>query len=281
MTTSPTSRAIKDLRSFRRFELKFVVPEATASGFAASLADWVDIDPGAPSAYPVRSLYFDSPDLRCYWEKLDGLKFRRKVRIRRYGDRNASASATPVYLEIKQRVDRVTQKRRVPMTLSEAERLLRTGLPAVEHRTSEEQSLLDEVTALRQEYRLQPTLITGYRRTALIGTEESPGLRITFDRDLYYTRADLDLASGRAEGSMLPEGWVVIELKVNERLPTWLSGLIATNGLTLTRISKYVQGVERSNAAPPSAFHVSPGPDNNVTPTTQPRTDPRTEQSNA
>lgn len=43
-------------------------------------------DPHAgPQGYPVWSVYYDSSDLRLYWEKIEGLKFRRKLWFRRYG----------------------------------------------------------------------------------------------------------------------------------------------------------------------------------------------------
>lgn len=54
---------------------------------------------------------------------MDGLKFRRKLRIRRYELGDALTDETPVFVEIKQRIDRVTQKRRVSLPYAEALRL--------------------------------------------------------------------------------------------------------------------------------------------------------------
>src|SRR5699024_6341318 len=60
------------------------------------------------------SVYYDTSRLRFYFEKIEGLKFRRKLRIRRYGETGEAADEnSPVSVEIKQRVNRVTQKRRV------------------------------------------------------------------------------------------------------------------------------------------------------------------------
>jgi hypothetical protein len=54
---------------------------------------------------------------------LDGIRFRRKLRLRRYETGEILTEETPVFLEIKQRVDRVTQKRRAVLPYREALRL--------------------------------------------------------------------------------------------------------------------------------------------------------------
>ncbi len=114
--------------------------------------------------------------------------------------------------------------------------------------------VIDELLVLGDEMELRPTLVTGYDRTALVGSDSDPGLRITFDRSCYYRNGEPSLEAEGSDGLLLPPGWVIVEVKVNDRLPSWLAGLIATHQLALTRISKYVQGVERAALAPRSVF---------------------------
>lgn len=261
MSTGPTSAAaatssLQNLRTFRRFEIKFVVPESVAARFRESLQPWMQPDAHSPAGgYGLESLYYDSPDLRFYWEKIDGTLFRRKIRVRRYVNPEVPVTdATPVWLEIKQRYDRVTQKRRVPLRLGDAVAFLDQRIRP----TEAADPVLDEVEVLVQEAGLVPTIVTGYHRTAFVGTDHEPGLRVTFDHDLYERSTDLSMTTTGPEGPLLPPGWVVIEIKVNDRLPGWLSDLIAEHGLTVTRISKYVQAVERAALAPPSVFHHVP-----------------------
>ncbi len=242
--------ASQSIRSFRRFELKFVVVERVAARFQTSLQPWTDVDPitgGDP--YRIESLYYDTTDLRFYWEKVDGLRLRRKIRIRRYADDEPATGRSTVHLEVKQRLDRVTQKRRIALELDQAMAFLGGG-----ERPPLDNPVLDEVEVMADEALLRPTLITGYDRTARIGGINDPGLRITFDRGCYYRADDANLLDLGAAGSMLPDGWVIVEIKVNDRLPAWLADLIADNGLAMTRISKYVQGVERAALAPRSVF---------------------------
>ena len=48
----------------------------------------------------------------------------------------------------------------------------------------------------------------------------------------------------------------VLEVKVNERVPYWLTELIARTNLQLVRMSKYCQSVEAFGVAPRSAHHL-------------------------
>lgn len=111
------------IRRFNRFELKYLPTLQQAECFKTALRAYLVADEhgNGNGRYPLSSLYYDLPDLRCYREKVDGLKFRRKLRIRLYGD--LLASEMPVFIEIKQRLGRVTQKRRIILPYAEALRL--------------------------------------------------------------------------------------------------------------------------------------------------------------
>jgi len=73
------------VRKLNRFELKYLVRIQEAESFKQALkADLVPDDHGdSTGRYDISSLYYDSPDFRLYWEKVDGIKTRRKLRIRR------------------------------------------------------------------------------------------------------------------------------------------------------------------------------------------------------
>jgi hypothetical protein len=85
-------------------------------------------------------------DLRFYWEKIEGLRFRRKLRIRHYGDRSTIDDDITVFVEIKQRVNRVTQKRRVALPYRLA-RTLCDRRQMIEHDPSQ-RAFLEEVLEL-------------------------------------------------------------------------------------------------------------------------------------
>jgi hypothetical protein len=242
-------------RSFNRFELKYIADVWQARRFRDDIRSMLAPDPFSPSgSYEVWSRYYDTADLRCYWEKIDGIRFRRKLRIRHYGDPREITGSMPVSVEIKQRVNRVTQKRRVVLPYGDALRLC-DRRTEVEHQPCD-RPVVDEVLTLAHERDLRPVAVVGYHRFALVGTGADSGLRVTFDTRLSGRDRDLDLAVDAPNRHVVSPDLTVIELKVDDRVPTWLSRRVAGHNLQLRRLSKYCQTVEAFGQAPRSAFHV-------------------------
>jgi SPX domain protein involved in polyphosphate accumulation len=228
------------IRSFNRFELKYLVPRELAGEFIRSLDGYVYSDPNSKDkdGYAIHSLYCDSPDLALFWEKIEGLKYRRKVRFRRYGN------SDDVYIEIKQRVDRTTQKRRVRWPL---ERVVQTFCYGNGSNGHEEKPdpVSAEVFFLWSHHRLEPRMAISYRRQAFFAVFEAD-LRITLDSRVQYSSRDLDLVKPFEVGKYLVEPEVVVvEVKFNERVPLWLCKAISRHGLQLVRLSKYCSAVDR------------------------------------
>jgi hypothetical protein len=51
---------------------------------------------------------------------------------------------------------------------------------------------------------------------------------------------------------MLPASLVVMEIKVNERLPYWLTQMIAAHNLQVRRVSKCCRSIEAARNLPPT-----------------------------
>lgn len=245
------------LHAFNRFELKYLVPVEEAAEIRNELAERMDRDLNSPAGgYGVWSLYYDTPQLRFYWEKIEGLKFRRKLRIRHYGNLDGVTDESPVCVEIKQRVNRVTQKRRITLPYGTARQLC-DGRELVEH-SPKERAFIHEVLELVVRLNLQPTAITGYQREALVGRHADTGLRVTFDRRIRGRDRDFHFGIAAPENRFtIPPHMSVMEIKVNERTPHWITDLAARRNLNLIRVSKYVQSVEAFGLAPRSVFHLN------------------------
>src|SRR6266404_9701434 len=102
----------RDRMQTQRFELKYLIPEATAllvRDFVRSYLAMDEFSVGRPNySYPVHSLYLDSDDLKIYWRTVNGDKNRFKLRLRYYSDN----PETPVFFEIKRRMKDVILKQR-------------------------------------------------------------------------------------------------------------------------------------------------------------------------
>ena len=72
-------------------------------------------------------------------------------------------------------------------------------------------------------------------------------LRAWFRRDL-----DLDLDGDKDGLSIVPSQLAIVEVKVDDRVPFWLTDLVARHDLQLVRVSKYCQSIERFGRAPRS-----------------------------
>lgn len=262
---SAAARTASALHAFNRFEIKYLVHEDAVPELRAELTEHLDTDENGPrGGYPVTSLYYDTEQLRFYWEKIEGLRFRRKLRLRYYGDRSLLTDTSPVYVEIKQRVNRVTQKRRVCLPFDHAVALCAGHLPEDELAGN---GFVHEVASLVGNLGLKPTVITGYHREAFIGRDVDLGLRVTIDHRLHGRDRDLHLGAPSANAFIIPPHLAVLELKADERVPTWVTDLTARMNLQVVRISKYCRGVEAFGRAPRSARHAvadlldgAPGP---------------------
>lgn len=238
------------LRKFNRFELKYLITLQQAEGFKNALRAYLVPDEhGRESGrYALTSLYYDSPDLRCYWEKEYGLRFRRKLRLRRYATDDPLTEESPVFVEIKQRLDRVTQKRRALLPYGDALRLCNDRqLPDC---APEDRAVIEEIYVFLWQYNLRPVSIVRYERQAFVGTEYDIGLRVTFDTRLSFQAHHLHLHEQPSCLPMLSPNQVVMEIKVNERMPLWLAELIAGHNLRLVRVSKYCRSIEVAQKMP-------------------------------
>ncbi|GAA4461291.1 polyphosphate polymerase domain-containing protein [Phytohabitans houttuyneae] len=248
-------RAPSRLHAFNRYEIKYLVPREILDDLRDELRHRLDLDTyAAAGGYGVWSVYYDTTRLRFYWEKIEGLRFRRKLRIRHYGDLCVVDDETPVFVEIKQRVNRVTQKRRVQLPYRQARELC-------DHRQMIDcggsgRGFLEEVLGLVAGLDLRPIAMTGYRREAFTGRDAEVGLRVTLDHRVVGRDRDLQLGVAAENRFIVPPRLAVLEVKANERVPYWLTDLTARHNLAVVRMSKYCQSVEAFGRAPRSASHV-------------------------
>jgi len=110
-------------------ELKYLIPEATAllvRDFVRSYLAMDEFSVGRPNySYPVHSLYLDSDDLKLYWRTINGDKNRFKLRLRYY----SAQPGTPVFFEIKRRMNNCILKQTWRRAAGRSELVLRASCP--------------------------------------------------------------------------------------------------------------------------------------------------------
>jgi hypothetical protein len=235
-----------------RFEFKYLVDELTAEQIRRFVLCYLEPDAYTVGreglGYPVHSLYLDTPDLRLCRATLDGLKNRFKLRLRFY-----QPQASPVFFEIKRRVNDVIFKQRAAVPSSSVARLIDGKPPWLSDlvRCDEKNRFaLYEFCRLRDELGALPCAYTSYMREGY-EPQGSNHCRVTFDRALRAGEFAGDLSiKGLEEWPSPYLPGTVLELKFTDTFPHWMQILVESFNLTRTSMPKYVKCVSLLRSAP-------------------------------
>ena len=230
---------------FQRFEFKYFLTFDEFREIRKRLSRFVRLDGHAKDSragfYDVVSLYYDSPKFYYYNEKQDGVRNRKKIRLRRYTVDGAPAG--PMFFEIKRKFDAVILKDRFAISREAHDRLVLRGALTLGDigPSSSAERILEEFDAERFRKSLEPKILVRYRREPYLG-RFNQNFRVTFDYDLSAVEGNSLFASG-SERSVLPDG-VIMEIKFNGRLPHYIREIIESYSLERTAYSKYCKAAE-------------------------------------
>ena len=245
-----------------RREYKYLVPEARWSWLHERIKPFVAADPYAGgvdvASYVVRSAYLDTPGLRDFHEKEDGILRRRKLRIRGY---DQPALDKPVFLEIKQKNEAAVWKDRAPLPAPTVSALLAGGQIQSEVPRGMQEAVGRFLYRLRSEAR-RPVLLVTYDREPMVGRFD-PTLRVTFDRHLRclpYPVLGADLSGLYQDRGLVPvlAGSFILEVKFDRMFPSWLRPILAEGGFRRQALSKYVMGLRSVASGSPWRFRGGP-----------------------
>lgn len=186
---------------------------------------------GEDGSYKVRSLYFDDLSDKALHEKLMGVKYREKFRIRTYGD-----STSLIRLEKKVKDNSVGYKESAMLSKEECQELLIGKYNYLRNRPERvcQQLYIKMRTGL-----FMPKTIVEYDREAYVW---EPGrIRITIDSNLKTGLVSVDFFN--LELPMAPAGNAntsILEIKYDQYLPRHISQLIQLDSRQKTALSKYV-----------------------------------------
>jgi VTC domain len=239
-----------------RLEYKYLVKNDDLERLRNKLLPFLELDPfvkeGPENDYTVRSIYFDSSNFNYYHEKIDGIKIRKKLRIRGYDN---ISNNNLVFLEIKNKYDNFIGKNRAPLLYHNLESLLNTKSIETYALTNNgyANSIQDGEKFLHHLLKsgLKPTVLIVYEREAFFSKFDR-SLRITFDKNIrfydypkigsLYRDDDLEHAT--------PSNFV-LELKFNNGFPKWLQDIVQEFGLTRRSVSKYTICIDASKRINP------------------------------
>ncbi len=231
---------------FYRYEFKYILNASRLERITKVLDNYLSRDKHCKEngEYPIRSVYFDSPDMRWFHEKRNGLHKRFKYRLRTYSHGDTGFSA-PLYLELKGRDGSLVIKHRVRLPAEEFSSGMAGGASWFRnllYEVSPENSVAERFIAQSYRYRLAPSVITDYSRAAW-EDPSNPDFRATIDTASTAWRTSWQ---GLPEGIpvQIIAGGGIVEIKFRYRIPFWFQRLIKEMDLSRISISKFQRAVE-------------------------------------
>lgn len=233
---------------FERQEYKYFVPVERLDQLRACFKMNMEMDPFCSRdesgfQYTVRSIYLDTIDHLFFYEKIDGVKVRKKLRIRSYG---FSTDKNIAFIEIKRKFGNSIYKERIKTRLEDTPLIFNGGKPPLlpSDQSFLDRSILDKFLYLTKRLSLQPRILVTYEREALYGVDDS-NLRVTLDKNVRsYLNPDLDMIYMENDLRMLDDSHFILEIKFNGRMPVWVRNTIRKFQLHVQPISKYCNNLE-------------------------------------
>lgn len=218
---------------FNRQELKFVISQAQHEAILPTIRKHMRLDRHNLNGktYRLYNLYIDTADRALIRHSMSKPTiYKEKIRIRSYQPLTPNSL---VFLEVKKRYKKITNKRRTLLTFDEALEFVEIGTPPILQDYMNPQVVSEFAVILeRQHYR--PTAYINYDRMAFHALDEASDLRITFDANLISRSYGNDSLH-----RLLDKDAFIMEVKSINNIPLWLAELLDARCVYKQSFSKY------------------------------------------
>ncbi len=225
------------ISTFRRYERKFLMPQSRLDDVLERIDGYMEPDKYCVDGkyYTICNIYFDNDGDDVIRHSVSSPYFKEKLRLRSYG--TPQSDDTTVYLELKKKTAKLVTKRRAAMTLAQAEEYIRCGVcPKLDGYLDAQ--VMHEIDYFVKTNEAMPKLYVSYDRRAFFCRDNSD-IRLTIDFNVLTRRDDLFLEHGIYGASLLPEGTLLMEIKVPDALPMRLASMLSELEIYPTSFSKY------------------------------------------
>lgn len=214
---------------FRRIEKKYIVDEPTYEKLIKKLDGHFVKDRYYKST--ICNIYYDTPSHQLVRNSIEKPVYKEKLRVRSYGVPN---DEDMVFVELKKKYKGVVYKRRIEMTLAQTRDFF-----AGKEVPHDNPQIENELKYFLKFYEgIAPAMYLSYDRLAYCGTED-PSLRLTFDTHILYREEQKELDKGIWGKELLPAGVRVMEIKIPNAMPLWLSAILDKLEIYPASFSKY------------------------------------------
>lgn len=214
--------------TMKRYEVKYILNSEQTASLKEHLKGHMEIDQYGLTS--IASLYYDTPDYRLIRTSIEKPSFKEKIRLRSYG---LAKEGSTLFLEFKRKAYGVVYKRRVTTNQKDVDKFFND-----EGDICADGQIAKEMSYFRTFYKkLIPTCLIIYDRIAYY--EPNGDLRLTIDHNPRYRVDNLNLTTSMEGTSLLPEGSTILEIKVQEAMPLWLTEILSNDKIYEGSFSKY------------------------------------------
>ena len=179
--------------------------------------------------YFIRSLYFDTPADTALREKIDGISRREKFRIRYY-----NFDASVIHLEKKSKISGLCSKQSADLTQEQVEKIIDGDIGWMK---SNENALICELYQKMTVQQLKPKTIVDYWREPFVC--QAGNVRVTLDYEIKTGLGSKDFFSKDCPTVAVPDNPIVLEVKWDEFLPSFIRSALQIGNRRTSAFSKY------------------------------------------
>lgn len=215
----------------KRHELKYIINKKYVDLLKSYLNAYMNLDNNSHYGdyYYIRSMYFDDYKNTAYEEKIDGIKYREKYRIRIYNFDN-----TYINLEKKIKDGDFVEKEKYKITKKQCEYILNEKYDKI----NEDDKLVNEFINKCKLKWLKPSVIVDYKRVAYTYPVEN--IRVTIDYDISSLGHNLDMFSEHfIPYDIMNQDEVLLEVKYDDYFPKYLDSILSLIPKVRVSFSKY------------------------------------------
>ncbi len=219
------------MRKYRN-EIKYIISKAIAVELKSKLSGILDYDSNADKSgeYIIKSLYFDDLESTAYYEKIDGVLYRKKYRIRTYNDDDKY-----IRLERKYKHNNLTSKDQMLISKEIYSKILSGNVEDID--VSEDNLLSQFIMEMKAKH-LVPSVIVEYKRTPF--TYPLSNIRITLDEKIKSGRYNYDILDDTLQTyNVIGQNEVVLEVKYDDFLPEHIEKILETVPAYRQAVSKF------------------------------------------
>ena len=226
------------ISTFQRREVKFLLSKEQFEALLPIVHEHMNPDAYCVDGkeYGIYNIYYDTPDNFLIRTSLEKPYYKEKLRLRSYY--SPASPDSSVFLEVKKKIGGIVTKRRVAMTLSEAEAYIQSRVKPHYERFIAKQVMRELDVFLNFYDSVQPRQYISYQRAAFFGKDDHE-FRLTFDREITARRHDLTLAKESYGSQLILPDQRLMEIKVPGAFPMWMTQALSELQIRKISFSKY------------------------------------------